>query len=283
MSIWVADNGDRAYIVVCSLTPFIEERTDAAYTSYLFNGKELDEETGLYYYGARYYDARISMWYGVDKLLDKYIFASPFAFTLNNPIKLLDPDGKEVTNPKKMVLNNKTLIKKLSKLNKSIIEETGLRNSGFTIKITGGDRYKKDGKIYSLTHKDEKVKGSVSRSRHLIEEGARAVDLMIINDGDGKVTAELITKLAKKLGFSYSKTDYPDNHIHIQLSSKDSEDNLTSEDQNIPNYFDLNEEKSSDDQFQEKSSELYDSALEGDISITEFYEGIKKLEESLND
>ena len=32
---------------------FIEERNGTWNTPYLFNGKELDEETGLYYYGAR--------------------------------------------------------------------------------------------------------------------------------------------------------------------------------------------------------------------------------------
>ena len=35
---------------------------------YLFNGKELDTETGLYYYGARYYDPRVSLWLNVDPL-----------------------------------------------------------------------------------------------------------------------------------------------------------------------------------------------------------------------
>jgi hypothetical protein len=35
---------------------FIEERNKKWNTPYLFNAKELDEETGLYYYGARYYD-----------------------------------------------------------------------------------------------------------------------------------------------------------------------------------------------------------------------------------
>ena len=34
--------------------------------------KELDEETGLYYYGARYYDPRLSMWYGTDPMQEKY-------------------------------------------------------------------------------------------------------------------------------------------------------------------------------------------------------------------
>jgi RHS repeat-associated protein len=75
---------------------FIEERTDAEYTSYLYNGKELDEETGLYYYGARYYDARISMFYGVDPMAEKYQSWSPYAYCLDNPIVFIDPDGRKV-------------------------------------------------------------------------------------------------------------------------------------------------------------------------------------------
>jgi RHS repeat-associated protein len=75
---------------------FIEERTDAEYTSYLFNGKELDEETGLYYYGARYYDARISMFYGVDPHAENYYPISPYAYVANNPIIRIDPDGRDI-------------------------------------------------------------------------------------------------------------------------------------------------------------------------------------------
>ena len=47
---------------------FIEERNSTWNTPYLFNGKEFDEETGLYYYGARYYDARLSLWMSVDPI-----------------------------------------------------------------------------------------------------------------------------------------------------------------------------------------------------------------------
>ena len=39
---------------------------------YKFNGKEKDEETGLYYYGARYYSPELSMWLSVDPMSDKY-------------------------------------------------------------------------------------------------------------------------------------------------------------------------------------------------------------------
>ena len=41
---------------------FVEEHRSSNNSPYKFNGKELDEETGWYYYGARYYDARTSVW-----------------------------------------------------------------------------------------------------------------------------------------------------------------------------------------------------------------------------
>ncbi len=47
---------------------FIEERNNTWNTPYLFNAKELDEETGLYYYGARYYEPRLSLWMSFDPI-----------------------------------------------------------------------------------------------------------------------------------------------------------------------------------------------------------------------
>ena len=47
---------------------FVEERTNSWSTPYKFNGKELDEETGLNYFHARYYDPRLSVWLSVDPL-----------------------------------------------------------------------------------------------------------------------------------------------------------------------------------------------------------------------
>jgi len=75
---------------------FVEEHSNTERTPYLFNGKELDEETGLYYYGARYYDPRTSIWQSVDPLATKYASNSPYAYCFNNPLTLLDPDGKDV-------------------------------------------------------------------------------------------------------------------------------------------------------------------------------------------
>jgi RHS repeat-associated protein len=78
---------------------FVEERNDKWNTPYLFNGKELDEETGLYYYGARYYSSKESVWLSVDPLAEKYPDWSPYAYALLNPVKYVDPDGKIVRDP----------------------------------------------------------------------------------------------------------------------------------------------------------------------------------------
>ena len=62
-------------------------------TPYLFNAKEFDEETGLYYYGARYYNPRLSIWISPDNLQEKLPEFSTYTYTHNNPIKYIDPDG----------------------------------------------------------------------------------------------------------------------------------------------------------------------------------------------
>ena len=74
---------------------FIEERNNVWNTPYLFNAKEFDEETGLYYYGARYYDSRLAIWYGVDALAEEYPNMGGYVYCANNPIRLIDPDGND--------------------------------------------------------------------------------------------------------------------------------------------------------------------------------------------
>lgn len=76
---------------------FIEELSSSAKlnTPYLFNGKEFDEETGLYYYGARYYDPRTSLWLSTDPMELKYSNISTYTYCANNPVKLIDPQGTE--------------------------------------------------------------------------------------------------------------------------------------------------------------------------------------------
>ena len=73
---------------------FIEERNNTWNTPYLFNAKEFDEETGMYYYGARYYEPRLSLWMSCDPLQERKAGFTTYAYCENNPVKLFDPDGK---------------------------------------------------------------------------------------------------------------------------------------------------------------------------------------------
>lgn len=76
---------------------FIEERNNVWNTPYLFNAKEFDEETGLYYYGARYYDSKLSIWMSVDPLVEKTL--QPYQYAYNNPIRYIDFIGLEGEEP----------------------------------------------------------------------------------------------------------------------------------------------------------------------------------------
>ena len=73
----------------------VDEHSSSEEMPYKFNGKELDEETGLYYYGARYMNPKTSLWYGVDPLAEKYPSVGAYVYCVDNPIKLIDPNGKD--------------------------------------------------------------------------------------------------------------------------------------------------------------------------------------------
>ena len=96
----------------------------------------MDEETGLYYYGARYLDPKYSRWLSGDPALSDYIPKAPiddeakkhnenlpgmggvfnvvnlhlYHYAGNNPVKYTDPDGKAVFVPAIIVWGGKCLI-----------------------------------------------------------------------------------------------------------------------------------------------------------------------------
>ena len=59
---------------------------------YSFNAKELDEETGMYYYEARYYKPPVFT--SRDPMFEKYFWMTPYAYCANNPVKYVDPSGR---------------------------------------------------------------------------------------------------------------------------------------------------------------------------------------------
>ena len=72
---------------------------------YRYNGKELNEDVGLYDYGARWYDPSIARWTSIDPLASTMPSWSPYNYTFNNPIRFIDPDG---TVPKDIIIKQST-------------------------------------------------------------------------------------------------------------------------------------------------------------------------------
>jgi len=88
-----------------------------------FTGQELDQETGLYAFPARYYDPQTSRWMGADPAMGSYLPLAPvsrvalqynrqlpglggvfavfnlavYHYGANNPLRYVDPEGREVT------------------------------------------------------------------------------------------------------------------------------------------------------------------------------------------
>jgi hypothetical protein len=113
----------------------------------------------------------------------------------------------------KIVINNPIVIANLYRLNQAIIKQ-GKANNAFTIRITGGDRFiDSQGNFVSLTDFSMIPPSATNRkSEHLIENGARGVDLVI-----NGINRQEFDRALMDTDFSrFNTIPYPD-HIHIAL------------------------------------------------------------------
>ena len=87
---------------------FCHSSTASEVQSRKYNGKELDRMHGLdtYDYGARQYNPVTARWDRVDPLCEKYYAISPYVYCHNNPVMLVDPDGRIVKTLDEQSQNN---------------------------------------------------------------------------------------------------------------------------------------------------------------------------------
>ncbi len=60
--------------------------------TYTFSAKEKDSETGLSYFGSRYYSSDLCVWLSVDPMSDKYPNESSYVYCGDNPLVFFYPD-----------------------------------------------------------------------------------------------------------------------------------------------------------------------------------------------
>nr|MBK9649932.1 RHS repeat-associated core domain-containing protein [Bacteroidota bacterium] len=74
----------------------LREYVQGQQEKYLTTHHQRDEETGLDYRGARFYDCDVARFLSLDPLAVKYVQMSPYCYVANTPINAIDPDGKDI-------------------------------------------------------------------------------------------------------------------------------------------------------------------------------------------
>ena len=118
----------------------VDEHSSSEDLPYKFNGKQFDEETGLYYYGARYMNPVTSLFLNTDRFREKYPFLSAYNFCKGNPIKFKDINGDSLDMNNVIMMDRKNSTNNMEQIEKDLKMITGL-----SISVSNGFmQYEKD-------------------------------------------------------------------------------------------------------------------------------------------
>ena len=165
--------------------------------SYKYTGKELDSETGLYYYGARYYSPELGRFVQADALagsLDDPLSLNRYAYVKNNPLNYIDPTGN-------VVELDDSVLRKMQ-------EDEGFKKSIENLQKTSQyKRIDKDKnylwKISVVSSRDAEIKAEQKKVSKEWQEQAGSIGGIT-----GKIAPEEIKNQNQEDGTSYTHGDY---------------------------------------------------------------------------
>jgi RHS repeat-associated protein len=156
---------------------WVQESSNTQRTPYAFTGKELDEETGLTYFGARFLDPRLGSFNSGEPLLvgspekgkDDPRFLSVYSYAHQNPQRFADPDGKDVIilvgQPGDQKWRDNRIVKEgfpaAAKLLAAELKSKGITAHIVDLGTFGGDRPSATGALAQKAGSIKKVEGVV--------------------------------------------------------------------------------------------------------------------------
>ena len=168
--------------------------------NFAFSAKERDVETGLSYFGARYYSSDLSVWLAVDPMSDKYPSLSPYVYCADNPVGLVDPNGEEV-------LPNMYHKSKTKKFMKQFFRKEFGTSNMFRFDITGKliVRNSKYNDFLKTANNDQKM---LLKGLHDAIESSTIYNVRISSDGTDKMKVR-----ARIPNGKYDSNGYPDSDL----------------------------------------------------------------------
>lgn len=206
---------------------------------YLWSGKERQTDLNLGWddFGARFYDPAIGRFATVDRLAEVYHDVSPYIYSMNNPIRFIDPDGNSVWD----MTTDKAHKSALARFARTEQGRRFLAQYAKAGDVIGGVKFKQDGK-YANQVVAFYSSGNLGKGRHGItrsylrtKQSPRGLELSYVTQSTVRENLEGLDNLSFAVDISNGLTEDQaletighESFIHVEKTTKDVEQGLNS-------------------------------------------------------